>query len=126
MRTWGQVGLAGAWADAPIHLYGPHDRLSGTRSFFKEAMRLNGNFKRSLKTEPGFASVIVAIGTDRYGIGYSLLGSERSQSARTAGNQQLHRPLHRFCRESIRLGTRSTCTSISIRTRSGIPRYTNL
>lgn len=78
MRTWGQVGLAGTWADASIHLYGPHDRSSGTRSFFKEAVLLNGNFKRSLKTEPGLASVIVAVGKDRYGIGYSHIGLETS------------------------------------------------
>ena len=92
MRTWGQVGLAGAWVDAPIHMYGPHDRLSGTRSFFKEAMRLNGNFKRSLKTEPGFASVIVAIGKDRYGIGYSLLGLETSAVIAVSVSENSGRP----------------------------------
>ncbi|HET9846019.1 MAG TPA: PstS family phosphate ABC transporter substrate-binding protein [Nitrospira sp.] len=74
LRTWGQLGLAGAWANAPIHLYGPPDRSSGTRSFFKEAMLLSGKMKRSLKTEAGLASVIVAVGKDRYGIGYSRIG----------------------------------------------------
>ena len=125
MRTWGQVGLAGTWADASIHLYGPHDRSSGTRSFFKEAVLLNGNFKRSLKTEPGLACVIVAVGKDRYGIGYSHIGLETSavravpvngKSGRTA----VHRLLHQSCPESIRLAVRSTCTSISIRPKTGI------
>jgi phosphate transport system substrate-binding protein len=41
-------------------------------------MLRNGNLKRSLKAEAGLASVIVAVGKDRYGIGYSLMGLETS------------------------------------------------
>jgi phosphate transport system substrate-binding protein len=33
VRTWGQLGLTGNWADQPIHLYG-YDAATGTGQFF--------------------------------------------------------------------------------------------
>jgi phosphate transport system substrate-binding protein len=37
IRTWGGLGLTGAWADRPIHLYAP-DTESGTGRFFRNAV----------------------------------------------------------------------------------------
>ena len=37
IRTWGQLGLTGEWADRPIHLYGP-DAMSGTGRFFRHVV----------------------------------------------------------------------------------------
>lgn len=37
LRTWGQLGLTGEWADQPIHLYGP-DAMSGTGRFFRQVV----------------------------------------------------------------------------------------
>ena len=37
IRTWGQLGLTGEWADQPIHLYAP-DAMSGTGRFFRHVV----------------------------------------------------------------------------------------
>ena len=44
IRTWGQVGLTGAWASRPISLYG-RNSASGTYGYFKEHALFNGDFK---------------------------------------------------------------------------------
>jgi len=35
IRTWGQLGLTGKWADKPIHLYGPPGVYPGGQTFFQ-------------------------------------------------------------------------------------------
>lgn len=35
LRTWGQLGLTGEWADKPIHVYGPPGLYPGGYSFFQ-------------------------------------------------------------------------------------------
>ena len=37
IRTWGQLGLTGEWADRAIHLYAP-DAMSGTGRFFRHVV----------------------------------------------------------------------------------------
>ncbi len=77
IATWGQLGLNNGWGHAPIHLYG-RDQRSGTQAFFQEVVLQGGEFKESVKEEPGSASVILAISRDPYGIGYSGIGYESS------------------------------------------------
>ena len=78
IRTWGQLGLSGTWAHAPIHLYGLDHRSRSIRAFFKHVALLDGKFKPNKKTEPGSASMVVALEKDRYGIGYGLTRLEIS------------------------------------------------
>jgi len=73
VTKWGQVGLTGDWADRPISLYG-RNSASGTYGFFKELVLQNGDFKDSVKEQPGSASVVQGITVDRFGIGYSGIG----------------------------------------------------
>ena len=73
ITTWGQVGLTGEWASRPISLYG-RNSASGTYGFFKEHSLKNGDFKDSVKEQPGSASVVQGVTADRYGIGYSGIG----------------------------------------------------
>jgi len=73
VRTWGDVGLSGEWADKPISLYG-RNSASGTYGFFKEHALLNGDFKDSVKEQPGSSAVVQGVASDRYGIGYSGIG----------------------------------------------------
>jgi phosphate transport system substrate-binding protein len=35
LRTWGQLGLGGAWADKPIHVYGPPNLGAGAITYFQ-------------------------------------------------------------------------------------------
>ena len=73
LSKWGQLGLTGDWAAAPVSLYG-RNSASGTYGFFKEHALKNGDFKDQVKEQPGSASVVQGISEDRYGIGYSGIG----------------------------------------------------
>ncbi len=72
-KTWGDVGMDGAWAGAPISLYG-RNSASGTYGFFKEHALCNGDYKDTVKEQPGSASVVQGVGEDRNGAGYSGIG----------------------------------------------------
>ena len=77
VTTWGQLGLTGDWAKRPISLYG-RNSASGTYGFFKEHTLKNGDFKDTVKEQPGSASVVQGITEDRFGIGYSGVGYRTS------------------------------------------------
>ena len=77
ITTWGQLGLAGEWASRPISLYG-RNSASGTYGFFKEHTLKNGDYKDTVKEQPGSASVVQGVTEDRYGIGYSGIGYRTS------------------------------------------------
>src|SRR5256886_10232637 len=73
IASWGQLGLPGAWAATPLSLYG-RNSASGTYGFFKEHTLKNGDFKDSVKEQPGSAAVVQGVTVDRGGIGYSGIG----------------------------------------------------
>jgi phosphate transport system substrate-binding protein len=73
IRTWGDLGLEGEWKDKPISLYG-RNATSGTYGYFKERALFKGDFKPTVKEQPGSSAVVQAIASDRYGIGYSGFG----------------------------------------------------
>jgi phosphate transport system substrate-binding protein len=73
VATWGQLGLTGEWASKPISLYG-RNSASGTYGFFKEHSLKNGDFKDSVKEQPGSASVVQGVTVDRFAMGYSGIG----------------------------------------------------
>jgi phosphate transport system substrate-binding protein len=77
VTTWGQLGLTGDWANRPISLYG-RNSASGTYGFFKEHSLGNGDYKDSVKEQPGSASVVQGVTEDRFGIGYSGIGYKTS------------------------------------------------
>ncbi len=72
IADWGQLGLSGDWA-RPISLYG-RNSASGTYGFFKDHALFKGDFKNSVKEQPGSASVVQSVENDRYAIGYSGMG----------------------------------------------------
>jgi phosphate transport system substrate-binding protein len=73
IKTWGQLGLTGDWANRPLSLYG-RNSASGTYGFFKEHALKNGDYKDEVKEQPGSASVVQGVTVDRYAIGYSGIG----------------------------------------------------
>ncbi len=73
ITTWGQLGLTGEWASKPISLYG-RNSASGTYGFFKEHTLKNGDYKDTVKEQPGSAAVVQGVTVDRYGAGYSGIG----------------------------------------------------
>jgi phosphate transport system substrate-binding protein len=75
--NWGGLGLSGDWANRPLSLYG-RNSASGTYGFFKEHVLQNGDYKDTVKEQPGSASVVQGITSDRYGMGYSGIGYRTS------------------------------------------------
>ncbi len=71
IRTWGQLGLTGDWANRPISLYG-RNSVSGTYGFFKNVALGGGDYDGArYQEQPGSSTVIQSVSADRYGIGYS-------------------------------------------------------
>jgi phosphate transport system substrate-binding protein len=75
--TWGQAGLTGEWEKLPISLFG-RNSASGTYGFFKEHALAKGDFKDTVKEQPGSASVVMGVTEDRSAIGYSGIGYKTS------------------------------------------------
>lgn len=73
ITTWGTVGLLGNWANKPISIYG-RNSASGTYGYFKEHALCKGDYKDTVKEQPGSASVVQGITEDIYSIGYSGIG----------------------------------------------------
>lgn len=80
IRTWGDLGLGGAWANQPIRLYSP-DTESGTGRFFRAAVlgdsrklywdRLTEFRDRAEIAQPthdASGQVVAALAADRYGL----------------------------------------------------------
>ncbi len=74
---WGDLGLGGALAGQPISLYG-RNSASGTYGYFKEHALCKGDFRDTVKEQPGSASVVQGVAADRAGIGYSGIGYKTS------------------------------------------------
>jgi phosphate transport system substrate-binding protein len=72
--TWGDLGLIGEWANAPIHVY-IRNSASGTHAFFQSTVLTDkGTYSDRCKALPGSEELVDAIAKDRYGIGYSGIG----------------------------------------------------
>jgi phosphate transport system substrate-binding protein len=77
VNTWGDLGLTGDWAARPLSIYG-RNSASGTYGFFKEHVLQNGDYRDTVKEQPGSASVVQGVTEDRFGIGYSGIGYKTS------------------------------------------------
>ena len=85
IRTWGELGLTGEWAEKTIHVYGFGVSSRGLASFFEDAVMV-GSFKwncdmqevSDLRQPDGSLTdagqrIVDTVAKDRYGIGYSGL-----------------------------------------------------
>jgi len=70
IKTWGQLGMTGEWASKPISLYG-RNSASGTYGYFKETALGDGDYKDSVKEQPGSSAVVQGVASDKFAIGYS-------------------------------------------------------
>jgi len=73
IRTWGDLGLTGAWKNRPITLYG-RNSASGTYGYFKKHALFKGDYSDSVKEQPGSSAVVASVAGDLSGIGYSGIG----------------------------------------------------
>lgn len=74
IQTWGDLGVKDpVFAKSRISLYG-RNSASGTYGYFKEHSLGKGDFKDSVKEQPGSSSVVQGVAKDKLGIGYSGIG----------------------------------------------------
>jgi phosphate transport system substrate-binding protein len=65
--------LTAEWSTKPISLYG-RNSASGTYGFFKEHTLAKGDYKPTVKEQPGSSAVVQGVASDLSGIGYSGIG----------------------------------------------------
>jgi phosphate transport system substrate-binding protein len=71
ITTWNQIDQS--LPNKPISLHG-RNSASGTYGFFRQVALEDGDYKDSVKEQPGSAAVVQALSVDRFGIGYSGIG----------------------------------------------------
>lgn len=76
ITEWGQLGLKQSKGRA-LSLFG-RNSASGTYGFFQEHALKKGDFKPSVKEQPGSSAVVQGIGADPFAIGYSGVGYRTS------------------------------------------------
>ena len=72
ITDWGDAGVPSMKGKA-ISIYG-RNSASGTNGFVKEIALKKGDYKNSVKEQPGSSAVVQGISSDEQGIGYSGIG----------------------------------------------------
>ena len=81
IRTWGQLGLTGEWADKPIRLYGFDATLSGWSHLIQQVAFKGGDKwnpaivekVRGGQRAPADAEIANAVSADKYAIGFNMI-----------------------------------------------------
>jgi len=95
IRTWGQLGLTGAWADKPIDVYGFSLRYNTATDFSDRVLKSSDKWNETIH---GFGNIVKPdgsryveadqitdnVGKDRYGIGYNRFRGDRPRVRRLA------------------------------------------
>jgi phosphate transport system substrate-binding protein len=71
ISDWGVV--APEWKGKAVSLYG-RNSASGTYGFFKEIALKKGDYKPTVKEQPGSSAVVQGVASDLAGVGYSGIG----------------------------------------------------
>ena len=77
IASWRDLGLPAPWAERKILAFG-RNSASGTYGFFKEAALCRGDFHSRVNELSGSGALVQAIGSTRYGIGYSSIAFRTS------------------------------------------------
>ena len=81
IRTWGQLGLKGEWADQPIKLFGIDATLSGWSGLIQKVVFKGGDkwnpalqeLVRGGSEVPADTQIVEGVANDRYAIGFSFM-----------------------------------------------------
>ena len=81
IRTWGQLGLTGEWADKPIRLFGTDATLSGWSGLIQKVVFKGGDkwnpalqeLVRGGAEVPADAQIVSGVADDRYALGFSFM-----------------------------------------------------
>jgi phosphate transport system substrate-binding protein len=102
IRTWGQLGLKGEWADKPIHVYGPPGLYPGGYSFFQRRV-LGGadTWAEGLMEYADRKLMMETLSKDPYGIAYTGLCYQTAQTKTLALAERPGAPYVVPTRESV-------------------------
>lgn len=82
LRTWGQLGASGVWADKPIHVYGPPIEGPGAISFFQSRVLHGGDlWNEDLREYADPALMIAELESDPWGIAYAAVNATSNVKA---------------------------------------------
>jgi phosphate transport system substrate-binding protein len=95
IRTWGQLGLTGEWADKPINLYGFSIRYNTATDFSDKVLKSSDKWNERIQAygnivNPDGSRYIEAdqitdnLGKDKYGLAYNRFRGERPHVKRIA------------------------------------------
>lgn len=73
ITKWGDLELTGDYAVVPVSLYG-RNSASGTYGYFKEHALSKGDYKTTVKEQPGSSAVVQGVAAEKGAIGYSGIG----------------------------------------------------
>lgn len=81
LRTWGQLGLTGEWADQPISIFGLDATLSGWSGLIQQVVFKGGDkwnpviheIVRGGTEVPADAQIVSGVAANRYAIGFSFM-----------------------------------------------------
>jgi phosphate transport system substrate-binding protein len=81
IRTWGQLGLTGEWADKPIHLYGPPGIYPGGVSYFQNRVMAGADtWAEGLHEFEDRRQMMDALSKDPLGIAYTGMCYQTAQT----------------------------------------------
>jgi phosphate transport system substrate-binding protein len=103
IRTWGQLGLTGEWADKPIHLYGFSLRYNTAVDFCDRVLKGSDKWNENIHAFGNYMApdgkrfveadqITDAIGGDKFAIGFNRYRGEREHVRRLDVGEE-HGPL---------------------------------
>jgi len=95
IRTWGQLGLKGEWADKPIHVYGFNLRYNTATDFADKVLKASDKWNENIHAYAHIVQpdgkryiqadqITDALARDKYGIAYNRYRGERPNVRRLA------------------------------------------
>ena len=73
VKSWEELHVNGPYAGKTISIFG-RNSASGTYGYFKEVALAGGDFKDTVKEQPGSSAVVQGVAADQFAIGYSGVG----------------------------------------------------
>lgn len=73
IRTWGDLGLTGEWADRPVHITGRR-RDNTVSASLREVLMLGGEFRSDYRENADSRAAVAAVAGDRLALGFFGLG----------------------------------------------------
>jgi phosphate transport system substrate-binding protein len=120
IRTWGQLGLTGEWADKPISIFGIDATLSGWSGLIQQVVFKGGDkwnpviheIVRGGTEVPADAQIVSGVAMDRYAIGFSFMRVvEKNPGVKPLARRSSRRPRRPSGTAATRWRPRSISTS---------------